>query len=152
MNAARTPENREGRRRNATTCMNPFVAYAKVVMSFRNLYLRGRESTDGYHVAIACAMTGILVINIWSVLLVIVIAARASFVGTHYIDADTYALFLALVFVLELGFVHFVQRRVVNDPTFAKQVAATSPKVSMWYAGISVGLLAASTVAMKLAT
>jgi hypothetical protein len=121
--------------------MNPFVAYAKVPMSFLNLYLPGRESTGRYLVAIACAMTGILVINIWSALLVIVIVTRTSLVGSHYIEAGTYALFLALVFVLELAFVYFVQRRVLNDPGFARQVAATSPKVSNWYVGISVGLL-----------
>jgi hypothetical protein len=130
--------------------MNLFVAYAKVPMSFLNLYLRGRKSTGRYLVAIACAMTGILVINIWSALLVIVIVTRTSLVGTHYIEAGTYALFLALVFFFELAFVHFVQRRALNDPGFAKQVAASSPKVSMWYAGISAGLLAASTVAMSL--
>jgi hypothetical protein len=87
-----------------------------------------------------------------SALLVIVVVTRTSLVGTHYIEAGTYALFLALVFAVELAFVHFVQRRVLNDPGFAKQVAAISPKVSMWYAGVSVGLLAASTVAMNLAS
>jgi hypothetical protein len=43
-----------------------------------------------------------------------------------------------------------VQRKVRNDPGFAGLVAATSPKVSIWYVGISVGFLAASTVAMIL--
>jgi hypothetical protein len=48
--------------------MNPFVAYAKVPMSFLNL-------------------------------------------ETHFVEAGPYALFLALVFELELAFVHFVQKR-----------------------------------------
>jgi hypothetical protein len=130
--------------------MNPFVAYAKVPMSFLNLYLRGRDSRGRYLVAIACAMAGILVINIWSALLVIAIVTHTSLVGTHYVEAGTYALFLGLVFALELAFVHFVQRKVLNDPSFAKQVAATSPKVSMWYLGISAGFLAAATLAVIL--
>jgi len=132
--------------------MSPFVAYAKIPMSFLNLYRLRGGSRGHYMVAIAFAMSGVLVINIWSALLVIVIVTRTSLVGTHYIEGGTYALFLALVFVFELAFVHFVQRRVLNDPGFAKQVAATSPKVSMWYVGISVGLLAASTAALNLAS
>jgi len=88
--------------------MNPFVAYAKVPMSFLNL-------------------------------------------KTHFVEAGPYALFLALVFELELAFVHFVQKKVRSDPGFAKQVATTSPRVSMWYAGVSVGVRAASTVVINLA-
>jgi len=131
--------------------MKPFVAYAKIPMSFLNLYRLRGGARGHYTVAIAFAMSGVLVINIWSALLVLAIVTNTSLVGTHFVEAGPYALFVALVFALELTFVHFVQKRVRNDPIFAKKVATTSPRVSMWYAGVSVGLLAASTLAMNLA-
>jgi hypothetical protein len=128
--------------------MNPFVAYAKLPMSFRNLYQSRRSGRGNFVVAIACAMSGLLIVNIWSLLLIVVSVTHTSVVGKRYIEAGPYALILAFVFVLEILFVRFVFGRADSDPTFAKQVQSTRPTVSMWYAGISVGLLAASTVAM----
>jgi hypothetical protein len=114
--------------------MNPLVAYAKVPMSFLNLYRR-RDSRGKYLLAIACAMTGILIVNIWSGLLIAVCVTHTSLVGTRIIEAGTYSSILAGLFVLELAFVHLVQQKVYRDPSFAKQVRDTSPKISIWYAG-----------------
>ena len=88
--------------------MNPFVAYAKVPMSFLNL-------------------------------------------ETHFVEAGPYALFLALVFELELAFVHFVQKRFAAIQALPSKSLPPAPRVSMWDAGVSVGVLAAPTVAMNLA-
>jgi hypothetical protein len=128
--------------------MNPFVAYAKLPMSFRKLYQSRGGGRGNFLVAVACAMTGLLIVNIWSVLLIVVSVTHTSLVGKHHIEAGPYALLLAFVFGLEILFVRFVFRRADSDPTFAEQVRSTRPMVSMWYAGISAGLLAASTVAM----
>jgi len=132
--------------------MNPFVAYAKLPMSFRNLYQSKRGRRGNFVIAIACAMTGLLLVNIWSVLLIVASVTHTSLVGRHRIEAAPYALILAFAFVIEVLFVGFVFTRADRDPTFAKQIRSTRPRVSMWYAGISVGLLLASTVAMMLTT
>jgi hypothetical protein len=70
--------------------MNPLVAYAKVPMSFLNLYRR-RDSRGKYLLAIACAMTGILIVNVWSGLLIAVCVTHTSLVGTRIIEAGTYS-------------------------------------------------------------
>lgn len=85
-------------------------------------------------------------------LLLIVIITHTSLVGKHYVQAGPYALAVGLLFLVELAFVKHVQRRVGSDPASANQVALTSHTVSMWYSGVSVILLAASTLAMILAT
>jgi hypothetical protein len=127
--------------------MNLLVAYAKLPMSFRKLYQSRGGGRGNFVVAVACAMTGFLIVNIWSVLLIVVSVTHTSLVGKHYIEAGPYALVLAFVFALEILFVRFVFRRAESDPTFA-ELRSTRPMISIWYAGISVGLLAASTVAM----
>jgi hypothetical protein len=110
--------------------MNPFVAYSKLPMSFRNMYQRGGGGRGNFMVAIACAMTGLLVLNIWSVLLVVVIVTHTSLVGKHYIEAGPYALLLVVVFAFEILSINSVFRRADSDPTFAHQVRSTSPMVS----------------------
>jgi hypothetical protein len=128
--------------------MNPFVLYSRLPMSFRNLYQSMRGGRGNFVVAIACAMSGLLIVNIWSILLIVVSVTHTSLVGKRNIEAGSYALFLAIVFILEVLFVRFVFRRADSDPTFGNQVRLTSPTVSKWYAGISAGLLAGSTAAM----
>ena len=49
--------------------MNPFAAYAKFPMSFRNLYQSRRDGLGKSLVAIASDMTGLLIVNIWSLIL-----------------------------------------------------------------------------------
>ena len=65
--------------------MNPFVANAKLQMSFRNLYRRSRDRRSDSASAIACAMTTLLVINIWSILLIVVLVTRTSLIRKHHL-------------------------------------------------------------------
>jgi hypothetical protein len=131
--------------------MNLLVAYAKVPMSFLSLYRR-REAHGKYVVAIACAMTGILVVNVWSGLLLFVCVTHTSLIGMRVVQPDIYSLILAAIFIFELAFVHFVQKKVERDRSFASQVGNTSPRISIWYAGVSAGLLLAATIAMVVTT
>lgn len=125
--------------------MNLLVVYAKIPMSFWNLYRQQRPQAN-YTIAIACAMTSILVINIWSLCLLISLVDHGWLASRRRISAGEFMALIFGVLVVELIFVDFVQKRVARDAEFAVRVKAASPKISIWYAIMSVGVLASSTI------
>ena len=50
------------------------------------------------------------------------------------------------IFPIELGFVHYVERRVRRDAAFAASAQATRPAIWIWYSIISGALLIAGMV------
>lgn len=125
--------------------MNPLVAYAKIPMSFWNLYRRRRPQAN-YTVAIACAMSGILVVNVWSFVLLVSLIDQGWLAERRRIGPGEFAVLLMGVLLAELVFVNFVQNKVARDVRFAMKVKASPPSITIWYAIASVALLAVSTI------
>jgi hypothetical protein len=125
--------------------MSPVVAYAKIAMSFWNLY-RQRRPQANYTAAIACAMSGIFVINIWSCILCISLVDHGWLASRREISRIEFAMLLLGVLIAELLFVDFVKKKVTRDKRFFAEVGAASPSISIRYALVSVALLVASTV------
>jgi len=124
--------------------MNLLMAYAKIPMSFLNLYRRKRRQAT-YTLAIAFAMSGILVINVWSLLTLASLIDRGWLNERRRIGPGEFVALLLGVLLAELVFVKFVQNRAAQDATFAARVGDAHPSISVWYAGISAVLLAVST-------
>lgn len=125
--------------------MNPLVTYAKIVMSFMNLYRR-RRSQGNHAVAITFAMSGILVVNVWSLLLLVSLVDRGWLAERSRLSAGEFAGLLLGILVVELTLVNFVQNKAARDAGFAARVGTPPPNISIWYAGISAALLAVSTL------
>jgi hypothetical protein len=125
--------------------MSPVVAYAKIAMSFLNLYRRHRPK-DSYTAAIAFAMSGLFIINMWTLLLCVSLVDHGWLASRRRISRIEFAmLFLGIVFAEFLA-VDLINRKLSRDKIFFAKVGAAPPSISIWYALISVALLAVSTV------
>lgn len=125
--------------------MNLLVTYAKIPMSFLNLYRR-RSRQGSYTVAIAFAMSGIFVVNVWSFVLLTSLIDHGWLSERPKITSREFAVFLLGVLLAELAFVSFVQNKAARDARFAARVSGSRPSISIWYAFISAALLVASTI------
>jgi hypothetical protein len=125
--------------------MNLLVSYAKIPMSFFNLY-RQRRPRHAYTVAIACVMSTIILINLWTLILLVSLVDRDWLADSaEFGPVDFAEVFLGIVFI-ELLFVIYVQRKVARDVHFAERVRDAPPLVSICYTMVSVALLAALAV------
>lgn len=125
--------------------MNPLVKYAKIVISFQNLY-RQRDPNSRYTIVIASAMTALLMINIWALILLASFVDHGWLASRRRIEPVEFTGLCVGLFVMQMVLIDFVFTKVEGDKQFASRVAHASPRVSMWYAGISVALLIVSTV------
>jgi hypothetical protein len=125
--------------------MNLLVSYAKIPMSFFNLY-RQQRPRHAYTVAIACVMSTIILINLWTLILLVSLVDRGWLQDSaEFGPVDFAEVFLGIVCV-ELLFVIYVQRKVARDVHFAERVRNAPPLVSVCYMMVSVALLAALAV------
>lgn len=125
--------------------MNLLVAYARIPMSFLNLY-RQRRPQGTYTVAIGCIMFGILVINLWSLILVISLFDRGWLADGPRMDPTEFGGLCVGVLLTEIIFVGFVQHKTARDSTFADRVRNSRPTISICYTVVSVALLAVSAI------
>jgi hypothetical protein len=130
--------------------MNPLVKYAKIVTSFQNLY-RQRDPNSRYTVAVASAMSGLLIINIWTFILLASFVDHGWFASRRRITPVEFAGLFVGLFVVQMILIDFVFTKVDGDKRFASRVVPASPRISMWYGGISIALLVVSTI-LKLGT
>jgi hypothetical protein len=132
-------------RRVSRSLMNILVAYAKIPMSFFNLY-RQRRPRASYSLAIACVMSTIVIINLWTLLLMVSMIDRELITEGPRVDGVELAGVLMGILLLEIGFVYFVQTKVARDAAFAERVRNAPPLVSICYTLVSIALLAALAV------
>jgi hypothetical protein len=126
--------------------MNLFVAYAKLPMSFRNLYQSRHDGPGKSVVAIACGMTGFLIVNIWSLILLVSLVEHGWLASRRKLGPVEFAALCAGLFIVELILVDRVFTKVDRDKGFASRVVQASPRISMWYGWSSVVLLVVSTI------
>jgi hypothetical protein len=123
--------------------MNPRIAYAKIAKSFQTLY-RQREPESRFTIAVACAMSGLLVINNWCLILLFV--DHGSLSSRRRISPVEFVALCAGLFIVEIILVNRVFIRIEKDERFASRVVPAPPRISMWYLGISIVLLVGSTI------
>ena len=126
--------------------MNPFVAYAKLMMSFRNLYQIRRDGLGKSVVAIASAMTGLLIVNVWTLVLLVSLVDHGWLASRRRLGPVEFAALCACLLIVELIIVNRVFTKVERDKGFGLCVASTSPRISVWYGWVSVVLLVVSTI------
>jgi hypothetical protein len=126
--------------------MNPVVAYAKVVKSFQNLYL-DRDPSRNTVVAIACAMSGIFLVNVWTIVLLVSLFDHGWLGNRREISGIEFSLLALCLFAAEYILVYRVLNRVKTDKAFASIVAPAAPNVAKTYAATSVLLLLLLTAA-----
>jgi hypothetical protein len=126
--------------------MNVFATYASLVMSFANLYRRERGPGKSV-VAIACAMTGLLVGNLLS-LYFFFAATRSRYLVYREIDRVPLLIIAFSLFLAELAFVTFVHREVGRSGPLATRVRAASPKIAVRYAVITAAAFVLSVIGM----
>lgn len=125
--------------------MNPVVAYAKIAKSFQNLYRR-RDSKRRYTITVAYAMSALLLLNIWSLFLLVSLVDHGGLASRSRIGPVEYASFCVLLVVAESIFVDRVFAKIDRDFAFAARVGPAPPRISMWYLASTVILLAVATV------
>jgi hypothetical protein len=126
--------------------MNLLVAYAKLQMSFRNLYQKRHDGLGKSVLAIACAMTGLLIVNIWSLILLVSLVDHGWLASRRRLGPVEFAALCAGLFMAELILVDRIFAKIDRDKRFAFRVVPTSPRISIWYGGISVVLLVVATI------
>jgi hypothetical protein len=122
------------------------VAYAKIARSFQNLYRR-RDSNRRYTITIAYAMSALLLVNIWSLFLLVSLVDHGRLASRPRIGPIEYASFCVLLVVAESIFVDRIFAKIDRDIAFAARVGPAPPRISMWYLASSVILLAVVTIA-----
>jgi hypothetical protein len=130
--------------------MSFLVIYAKIPMSFLNLYRRRRPQAN-YTLAIACAMSGILVANIWSFFLLLSFVDHGWLAARRRIAPLEFTGLLFGIFLAELVFVSYVRSKVSHDKEFASRVCTASPSISIWYAIASAVLLGSAAILVGVA-
>lgn len=120
--------------------MNPVVAYAKIAKSFQNMY-RERDPSRNTVLAIACAMFGILAVNVWTLILLVSQLDHGWLGNRRRITGVEFAFFGFCAFVAEYILVYRVFDRLKTDKAFASLVAPATPNVAKWYAAASAVLL-----------
>jgi hypothetical protein len=125
--------------------MNPLVSYAKIPMSFLNLY-RQRKLRHTFSVAIACVMSTIVVINLWTVLLLVNLLDRDLLTDGPRPDPVEFAAIFLGILIAEIAFVYIVQIKAARDVSFAERVRNAPPIVAICYTLVSIALLAGLAV------
>lgn len=125
--------------------MNPVVAYAKIAKSFQNLYQRG-GSGGRYTLVIAVAMSALLLVNLWCLVLLVSLVDHGRLAGRPWLGPVRYASLCALLVVVELILVDRVFTKFDIDEAFAARVGPAPPRISLWYLASSVILLAVATI------
>lgn len=126
--------------------VNPLSMYAKIPMAFMNLYRLHHRDQASYTLAIAIAMSGILLVNIWSILLLVLLLNPAWLSTRPKIGPVEFTGLLLAVLIVEIHFVDSVQKRATRDVAFGARVRDEPPSTAIWYASISVFVLAMSTI------
>lgn len=126
--------------------MNPFIAHAKLLMSFRNLYQRRHEGLGKSVLAVACAMTGLLIVNIWTLILLVSLVDHGWLASRRRLGPVEFAALCAGLLIVELILVDRIFTKVDRDRGFASRVESTSSRISVWYGWISVVLLVVLTI------
>jgi hypothetical protein len=125
--------------------LNPLVTYAKIAKSFQNMY-RQRDPDGRYTITIASAMSALLLINIWSLVLLVSLVDHGCLAGRRRIGPVEFAALCAGLFTVEIILVDHIFTKVDTDERFASRVASASPRIAMWYLGISIVLLGVTTI------
>lgn len=105
-------------------------------MAFLNLYRRVNPRGK-FKVAVTFAMTGTLVVNVWSLLLLISLLDHGWLGSRRKITAIEYVSLCIGVLIAEFIFVDFVQKKVTADQTYASQVGTASPRIAIGYVATS---------------
>jgi hypothetical protein len=124
--------------------VNPVLMYAKIAVSFLHMYRR-RTPQGRYTVAIACAMSGVLVINVWTIVLLILLFDHGWLAAQTRIGSSEFAGLFISILISELFFVDFVVSKLERDTVFVARVGAAPPRLSVWYVACSALMLAVST-------
>jgi hypothetical protein len=124
---------------------NPLVTYAKIAKSFQNMY-RQRDPAGRYTITIASAMSALLLINIWSLVLLVSLLDHGWLASRRKIGPVEFAAMCAALFTVEIILVDRVFTKVDRDERFASRVAPASPRIATWYLGISIALLGVTTI------
>lgn len=111
-------------------------------MSFQNMY-RQRDPKGRYSIATAIAMPTMLFVNIWSCVLLASLVDRGWLANRRRIGTVEFAALSVGLFVVEMILVNLIFAKVDEDKGFALYVGSASPRISMWYGGISVVILLA---------
>lgn len=129
--------------------MNLLRAYSRLPMSLANLYRR-RGVRGHSTIAVALAMSELLIVNVWSLLWFCIAFLEPDLKTSRALAPTPLIVFMFGVFLAELGFVSYVERRVHRDACFAASVQAAKPAIWIWYSVISCALLGAAIVAVAL--
>lgn len=125
--------------------MNPLVTYAKIAKSFQTMY-RQRDPDGRYTITIAAAMSALLLINIWTLVLAVSLIDHGWLTSRRRIGPVEFAALCVGLITLEIILVDRVFTKVDEDERFASRVAPAPPRISMWYLGISIVLLGIATI------
>jgi hypothetical protein len=97
-------------------------------------------------VAIACAMTGLLVVNIWTLILLVSLVDQGWLEHRRRLGPVEFAALCACLFMVEFILANGVFTMADRDREFAARVALASPRISVWYGWISAVLLVLATI------
>jgi hypothetical protein len=114
-----------------------------IAKSFQNIYRRA-DPGGRYVVTIACAMSALLIANIWSVVLLISLDGWSA--SHQRIGPTDFGLLCAGLVLAEIIFVDRAFSKIDRDEAFAARVASASPRISLWYVASSVALLGLLTI------
>lgn len=127
--------------------MNLLRVYSLLPMSLANLYRRSGMRSHST-VAVALAMSGLFIVNAWS-LFWFCVASFAPDLKTSLAPAPAPLVALMLgVFLAEYLFVSYVERRVHRDTSYAASVQTARPAIWIWYSVVSCALLGAAIFAV----
>jgi len=125
--------------------MNPLITYAKIAKSFQTIY-RQRAPDSRYTIAIACALCALLLINIWSLILLVSLVDHGWLSSRRRIGPVEYSVVCAGLFIAEMIVVDRVFTKIDTDEGFASRILPAPPRISLWYLGLSAVLLGVSTI------
>jgi hypothetical protein len=91
-------------------------------------------------------MSGILIVNLWSLVLLASLVGHGWLAQRRSIGPLEFAVLLLGILLAELVFVSFVLSKAARDRHFANRVGSAQPKIAIWYAGISAATLAVLTI------
>jgi hypothetical protein len=122
-------------------------AYATLCASLQNGYRR-RGLTGSNTLAIAFAMSGLLLLNLWALVEILQIVLRLPIVAAMNSQPILYVFCLAALPVVEYWFVKRIQRGALSDPRLAAAMRDANPKIWIWYAVLSLLAFVAGGIGM----
>jgi hypothetical protein len=127
--------------------MNLLIAYSLLPTSLRRLY--ERKGIGGVGAAtIAFAMTGLLIVNLWSLVWLFSALYPEPLRNSHIEWRAVVSIVLVAIFLAELFFVKLVARRIVRERAFADHMQAARPVIWLWYTAMSLLTFAFATIAV----